>query len=117
MHDKSGSCTYWYEYQQQTHTHVHTTSPLTDNGRLKINKDRPRYVLAGVCLLKERTERRVTVFARHRRIVVDHEAVSFDAVLEAVELPAAVADLDAGLADVDAETFALEAETAADVGL
>ena len=92
-------------------------SPLTDNGRLKINKDGARHVLAGVCLLEERTERRVTVFARHRRVVVDHEAVGFDAVLQAVELPAAVADLDAGLADVDAETFALEAETAADVGL
>ena len=100
-----------------THTHVHPTSPsLTDNCRLKINKDRPRHVLAGVCLLEERTERRVTVFARHRRVVIDHEAVSFDAMLETVELPTAVADLDARLADVDAETFALEAETA-DVGL
>ena len=76
---------------------------LVDHGRLQVDEDGARDVLAGAGLGEEGVE---GVVAAADGLVGRHLAVRLDAVLEAVQLPARVAGLDAGLAEVDADDFA-----------
>ena len=80
---------------------------LTDDGGLQVDHDGAWHVLAGARLAEERAERVVSDDAGAADVVVRHGAVSEDAVLEAVELPARVADLHARLAHVDRDTLPL----------
>jgi len=81
---------------------VGATSDLVADGGLQVDVHRARDVLAGAGLAEERVE---GVVAPPDGLVGGHLAVRLDAVLEAVELPAAVAGLDAGLAHVDGDAF------------
>ena len=75
---------------------------LVDDGRLEVDEDRARHVLAGAGLAEERVER---VVALADGGVRGHHAVGADAVLEAEELPDGVAGLDTGLPNVDADAL------------
>lgn len=81
---------------------VGATSDLVADGGLQVDVHRARDVLAGAGLAEERVE---GVVAPSDGLVGGHLAVRLDAVLEAVELPAAVAGLDTGLAHVDRDAF------------
>merc|ERR1719310_1341881 len=76
---------------------------LVDDGRLEVNEDGARHVLARAGLREEGVE---GIIAAADRLVRGHLAVRLDAVLEAVQLPARVTALDAGLAEVDRDDFA-----------
>ena len=71
---------------------------LVDDGRLEVDEDGARHVLARAGLREEGVE---GVVAAADGLVRGHLAVRLDAVLEAVELPAGVTGLDTGLAKVD----------------
>ena len=75
---------------------------LTDNCWFQINEDSAGHVLAGTSLAEERVEGIVTT---PDGLVAGHLTVRLDAMLETVELPAAITDLDAGLADVHGDTL------------
>ena len=75
---------------------------LVADGGLEVDVDGTRNVLAGASLGEEGVEGIVT---SADGLVGGHLAVGLDAVLEAVQLPAAVAGLDAGLAHVDRDAF------------
>ena len=74
-----------------------------DDGRLEVDEDGARDVLARARLGEEGVER---VIAAADRLVGRHLAIGLDAVLKAVELPAGIARLDAGLAEVERDDFA-----------
>ena len=59
-------------------------------------------MLAGASLTEERVEGIITT---PDGLVAGHLTVRLDAMLETVELPAAITDLDAGLADVHGDTL------------
>ena len=73
---------------------------LVDHGRLEVDEDGARHVLARAGLGEEGVER---IVATADGLVRRHLAVRLDAVLEAVELPARVTGLDAALAKVDGD--------------
>ena len=76
---------------------------LVNDGRLQVDEDRARHMLARARLGEERAERVVAVL-----LVLGREVtVRRDAVLQAVQLPARVAHLHAGLADMDRNNFSL----------
>mmetsp|Transcript_35174 Transcript_35174/g.57350 ORF Transcript_35174/g.57350 Transcript_35174/m.57350 type:complete len:429 (-) Transcript_35174:15-1301(-) len=81
---------------------VSTRPHLITHRRFQINIHRTRHMLPRARLRKEGAKSviRLSVAAGH------HLAIGLDAVLEAVEFPAAVSGLDAGLAHVDGNTFA-----------
>ena len=79
---------------------LHT--PLTDNSGLEIDEDSAGHVFAGTSLAEERVEGIVTTTDG---LVAGHLTVRLDAMLQTVELPAAITDLDAGLADVHGDTL------------
>ncbi len=81
---------------------VRATSDLVADGGLQVDVHRAWDVLASAGLAEERVE---GVVSPPDGLVGGHLAVRLDAVLEAVELPAAVACLDAGLAHVDGDAF------------
>ena len=82
---------------------VRAGADLVADGRLEVDVDRARDVLAGARLREEGVE---GVVAAADGLVRGHLAVGLDAVLEAEELPAGVAALEAGLADVEADALA-----------
>ncbi len=81
---------------------VRATSDLVANGGLQVDVHTAGDVLASAGLAEEGVE---GVVSPPDGLVGGHLAVRLDAVLEAVELPAAVACLDAGLAHVDGDAF------------
>ena len=81
---------------------VRAAADLVADRRLKVDVHRAGDVLPGARLGEEGVEG--VVSAAHR-VVRGHLAVGLDAVLEAVELPAAVTGLDTGLAHVDRDAF------------
>ena len=74
---------------------------VTDSG-LKINVNGTGNVLSGTSLTKEGVE---GIISSSDGFVAWHLAIGLDAMLKAVELPAAVTGLDTGLAHVDRDTF------------
>ena len=84
---------------------VGSGADLVADGRLEVDVDGAGNVLAGPRLGEEGVEGVVT---SADGLVGGHLAVGLDAVLEAVQLPAAVAGLDAGLAHVDRYAFWLD---------
>mmetsp|Transcript_26424 Transcript_26424/g.62713 ORF Transcript_26424/g.62713 Transcript_26424/m.62713 type:complete len:413 (+) Transcript_26424:283-1521(+) len=81
---------------------VRAAADLVADRRLQVDVHRAGHVLPGASLGEEGVEG--VVSAAHR-VVRGHLAVGLDAVLEAVELPAAVTGLDTGLAHVDRDAF------------
>jgi hypothetical protein len=81
---------------------VGTSADFIDDGRLEIEEDSARDVLASTSLGKEGVE---GIIAAANGLVGRHLAIGLNAVLEAVKLPAGVTDLDTGLADVDGDDF------------
>merc|ERR1711977_585065 len=77
---------------------VSTGADLIDHGRLEVEEDGARDVLASTSLGEEGVEGVVTTTDG---LVGRHLAIRLDAVLEAVQLPATVTDLATTLADVD----------------
>jgi len=77
---------------------VGTSTDLVDHGRLQIEVDAARYVLAGASLGEEGVERVVTTT---NGLVGWHLAIRLNAVLEAVKLPTSVTGLATALADMD----------------
>jgi hypothetical protein len=59
-------------------------------------------MLAGASLTEEGVER---IISDSNTLVVGHQAIRRDTVLEAVKLPAAVSGLDTGLAQMDGNAF------------
>ena len=72
---------------------------FTDDGRLEIDEDGPRHVLARRGLAEEGVEGLVGHL--RGRLLGREVAVGLDAVLQAVQLPACIADLTSGLTHVD----------------
>ena len=81
---------------------VRSAPDLVADRRFQIDVHGARDVLPGARLGEEGVE---GVVAAADRLVGRHLPVGLDAVLEAVELPAAVTGLDAGLAHVDRDAF------------
>ena len=75
---------------------------LTNHSGFKIDEDSAWHVLAGTSLAEEGIEGIVTT---PDGLVAGHLTVRLDAMLETVELPAAITDLDAGLTDVHGDTL------------
>merc|ERR1711990_1276503 len=81
---------------------VGSGADLIDHGRLEIEVDATRHVLAGAGLGEEGVEGVVTATDG---LVGRHLAIRLDTVLEAVQLPATVTDLATALAAMDRDTF------------
>merc|ERR1712225_219287 len=81
---------------------VGTSANLVDHSRLEVEVDAAGHVLASTSLREEGVE---GVIATADGLVGGHLAVRLDAVLQAVELPAAVTDLATALADVDGDSL------------
>merc|ERR1719201_1541195 len=81
---------------------VGSGADLIDRGRLEIEVDATRHVLAGAGLGEEGVEGVVTATDG---LVGRHLAIRLDTVLEAVQLPATVTDLATALAAMDRDTF------------
>ena len=69
-----------------------------NNGGFQVNKDGPGDVLAGTSLHEEGVE---GVISTSEGLVRGHLAIRLDAMLKAVELPAAITNLASGLANVN----------------
>eukprot|EP00962_Isochrysis_galbana_P028381 scaffold8972_cov118-Isochrysis_galbana.AAC.3 len=80
---------------------------LVDHGRLEVDEDGARDVLARAGLRKEGVE---GIVAAADGLVRRHLAVGLDAVLEAEELPAGIAGLNAALAKVNGDDLTLRGE-------
>ena len=72
------------------------------HGGLEINVHGTRDVLSGASLTEKGVE---SIVSSSNGLVTWHLAIRLDAVLEAVEFPAAVSGLDTGLAHMDRDTF------------
>ena len=81
---------------------VGSGSHLVDDGRLQVNEDGARHMLASTSLREESVEGIVTT---SNRFVTGHLTIGLDAVLETEQFPACVSNLHARLADVDANAF------------
>ena len=81
---------------------VGTSSDLVKWSRLKIDKDSTRNMFASTSLREKGVERIVTTADG---LVGRHLTIWLDAVLKAVELPAAIAHLDSGLTDMKGKNF------------
>jgi hypothetical protein len=81
---------------------ISASTDFIDDGRLKVDEDSTRDVLACTSLREESVEGVVT---DTDGFVRGHLTVGLDAMLKAVELPATIADLDTGLACMDGDDF------------
>ena len=84
-----------------------TVRPMADfvtNGWLKVDVHSTRNVLPSASFRKESVE---GIIALSDRLVFMHGAIRFNAVLEAVKLPAVVTSLDTGLTKVDRDAFCM----------
>ncbi len=81
---------------------VGASADLVNDGRLQVDEDSARHVLASSSLAEEGVERVVTA---SDGLVRGHLTVGLDTVLQAVQLPAGVTDLDTSLTNVDGNTF------------
>jgi hypothetical protein len=81
---------------------VSSGSDFIDDGRLQIEEDATRDVLASTSLRKEGVER---VVATTDGLVGRHLSIRLDTVLKAIKFPAAVAHLDTGLTEVKGKNF------------
>ena len=77
---------------------------LINDGGLQVNKDSAGHVLASASLHEEGVE---GVISAAQGLVGGHLTVGLDAVLQAVQLPAAIANLAAGLANMDGNALTL----------
>jgi hypothetical protein len=77
------------------------TNFITNRG-LQIDVHRTRDMLSGTSLAEESVER---IVATSYGFVRRHLTIGLDAMLKAVEFPAAVTGLNTGLAHVDGDTF------------
>ena len=75
---------------------------LVTHGGLEINVHGTRDVLSGASLTEKGVE---SIVSSSNGLVTWHLTIRLDAVLEAVEFPAAVSGLDTGLAHMDRDTF------------
>jgi len=82
---------------------VGSGADLVNHGRLKIEVDATRNVLASTRLREEGVEGVITTT---NRLVRRHLAIRLDAVLEAVQLPAGVSDLATTLSAMNRDSFA-----------
>merc|ERR1712054_603166 len=81
---------------------VGTGADLVDHGRLEVEVDATRHVLASASLEEEGVE---VVITAADGLVGRHLAVRLNAVLEAVELPASISHLASALADMDRDSL------------
>lgn len=81
---------------------VGSRTNLVTDSRLKVDIDGAGDVLSRACFRKEGVEGVVASSDCH---VGGHLAIGLDSMLEAVELPAAIAGLNTGLAHVDTDAF------------
>jgi hypothetical protein len=77
---------------------VGTSTDLVNDGRLQVQKDGTRHVLASTSLGKEGVE---SIITTTNGLVRRHLAIRLNTVLEAVKLPAGVTDLNTGLSKMN----------------
>merc|ERR1719416_246816 len=79
---------------------VRTCAHFVDDGRLQINEDGSRHMLARTSLAEKCVE---GIIAAANGLVARHLSIGLDAMLQAEELPASVSNLDTCLTEVDAQ--------------
>mmetsp|Transcript_9845 Transcript_9845/g.30344 ORF Transcript_9845/g.30344 Transcript_9845/m.30344 type:complete len:289 (-) Transcript_9845:97-963(-) len=85
---------------------VLTGTHLIDHGRLQIDVERTRHVLATTGLTEEGTKRLFTAgLGLAASVHINESSVRLDAVLKAIKFPAAVSELDTALAKMDGDDF------------
>ena len=73
---------------------IRSSSDLIDDGGLQVDEDSSWHVLAGARLGEKGVE---GIVSAADRLIGRHLTVGLNSVLQAVQLPAAIADLDTGL--------------------